>query len=135
MVEEITDANTVVVKIGTSKAGGADGALIIDDFEFSVTPNHERKYGVGNESAKGRTSGNEEVDLSFTHIGQNTDLVSDIEDGNFDIVMQGDNHKWELDNSKGAFTVSVSDGGDYEFEFDGDALDYDRTTLGDDSGE
>jgi len=126
MAQDITDANDVLVKIGDAQAGGTAGVLIIDETEISVTPNNEKKYGVGNESAQGRTSGNEEVDVSFTHIGQNDTLAGHVEDGNFEFILKGDQYAWELDDVDGAFTINVSDGGDYEIDFDGDALGYER---------
>lgn len=126
MAQDITDANSVTVKIGSSEAGTTEGLLIIDEVEVSYTPNNERKYGVGNKSAQGRTTGNEEIDVSFTHIGENDDLADDIEQGNFDVVLNGAEYDYELDDVDGAFTVSVSDGGDYELDFDGDALRYSR---------
>lgn len=126
MVQDITDANSVTVKIGSSSGGTADGLLIIDEVEVSYTPNKERRYGVGNESAQGRISGNEEIDVSFTHIGENSALATDIENGNFDVVLNGNEYNYELDNIDGAWTVTVSDGGDYEFDFDGNALGYER---------
>ena len=129
MAQDITDANSVTIKVGSSTAGTVDGLLIIDDFEASYTPNNERKYGVGNKSAQGRTTGNEEIDLSFTHIGQNENLIDDIGDGNFDVVLSGDKYDWEIDNVDGSYTVSVSDGGDYELDFDGDALGFEIVNV------
>lgn len=130
MAESITDANDVIVKIGSGgnqvQGGGTEGVLIIDEVEIGVTKNKEKKYGVGNESAQGRTSGNREVDVSFTHIGQNATLAENAEDGDFEFILRGDEYKYELDHVDGDFTVTVSDGGDYEIDFDGDALTYDR---------
>lgn len=128
MAQDITDANSVTVKVGSSTAGTPDGLLIIDEVEVSYTPNNERKYGVGNSTAQGRTTGNEEIDVSFTQIGENDDLAADIEAGNFDVVLNGDEYSYELDDVDGAWTVTVSDGGDYELDFDGDALSYERVS-------
>jgi len=128
MAEDITDANDVIVKIGDAQAGGTVGALIIDETEISVSKNKEKKYGVGNKTAQGRTSGNEEVDVSFTHIGQNETLANHVVDGNFDFILRGDEYAWELDDVDGSFTINVSDSGDYELDFDGDALGYERVS-------
>jgi hypothetical protein len=128
MAQDITDANDCIVKVGSSQAGGTSGTLIIDEFELSDTPNKERRWGVGNETAQGRTSGNREIDLSFTHIGQNGTLISDIRAGNFDVVLQGDDYSWELSDVDGEYTVNVSDGGAYELDFDGDALSHERVS-------
>lgn len=125
---EITDANDCIVKIGSSQAGGTAGALIIDDFELEVNPNNERKWGVGNQDAKGRTSGNREINLSFSHIGQNEDLAEDIDNGNFDVVLSGNLYSWEVDDVDGSFTTNVSDGGDYTIDFDGNGLGYERVS-------
>lgn len=129
MSQDITDANSCIVKVGDSQAGGTSGILIIDEVELSVAKNKERKWGVGNVDAQGRTSGNREVDVSFTHVGQNSTLIGDLEDGDFGVVLRGDQYKYELDHTDGDFTVNVSDGGDYELDFDGDALGYDRVAV------
>lgn len=122
MPQEITDANDCVVKVGDSNAGTADGALIIDDFEVSVTKNLERKYGVGNRDAEGRTTGNREIDLSFTDMGEHSGLIEEIDEGDFTVKLSGNEKTWECDHVDGDYTVSISDGGDYTFEFDGHAL-------------
>lgn len=126
-MSDITDANTVVVTVGSSTAGGTSGQLILDEFEISVTTNDERRHGVGNEDAQGYVTGNNEYDLSFTHIGEDDDLAADIEDGNFDVALEGNDYKYEANAIRpNDYTVSVSDGGDYELDFSGMALTFDR---------
>jgi len=130
MAQDITDANNVVVSIGSTQAGGASGKLILDEFETSVTTNDERRHGVGNEDAQGYISGNNEYDLSFTHIGENEDLADEIESGNFDIALEGEAYKYEANTIRpNDYTINVSDGGDYELDFSGMALTFDRVSV------
>lgn len=128
MAQDITDANAVTIKIGDDSAGTEAGLLILSDFELGIDPDNEKKYGIGNQDAQGRTTGNREITLSFTHIGQKTSLARTVEDGNFDVVVSGDEHSWEVDDVDGAMTVNISDGGDYELDFDGDGLSYELVT-------
>lgn len=129
MTQDITDDSDLILKIGSSQAGGPNGILIIDDFEWGLTKNKETKHGACNTKPQGRTSGNQELDVSFTHIGQNEDLINDVENGNFSVVLQGNLYQYELDYVDGDFTVNISDGGDYELDFDGDALAWERNSV------
>jgi hypothetical protein len=124
MAEEITDANDCIVKIGSATAGGASGALIIDSFEIEINKSLERQYGVGNRDAVGRTEGNREINLSFTHIGEENTLADDVNEGNFDIVLKALENKWEVDDVDGSFTITVEDDGTFELDFDGHGLSY-----------
>jgi len=132
MAEEITDANDCIVKIGDEKAGGTSGALIIDSFEIEINKSLERQYGVGNRSAVGRTGGNREVNISFTHIGENSDLAAAVNDGNFAVVLKALENKWEVDDVDGSFTVTVEDDGTFELDFDGHGLGYSQLSAGGD---
>lgn len=126
MVQDITDDSDITLSIGGQTAGTDAGILIISDFEWGVTKNKDTKYGVGKTKPSGRTSGNQELSLSFTHIGQNSGLASAVEDGDFSVTLSGDQYNYEIDHVDGDFTVNVSDDGDYELDFDGDALDWER---------
>jgi hypothetical protein len=127
MSESITDANDCYVKVGSSKGGTPDGRLIITDFQVDRNKNRTRKYGLGNDEAQGRTNGNKETDLSFTHEGENNDLLDDIEAGNFSVVLTSRQNKWTLDNVDGSYTLNVGDE-EFTLDFDGDALGFTRQT-------
>jgi len=105
MAQDITDANAVTIKIGDDSAGTEAGLLILSDFELGIDPDNEKKYGIGNPDAQGRTTGNREITLSFTHIGQKTSLARTVEEGDFDVVVSGDEHSWEVDDVDGAMTA------------------------------
>jgi hypothetical protein len=130
MAQDITDANSVVVSIGSTQAGGASGKLILDEFEFSINTNDERRHGVGNADAQGYVTGNREYDLSFTHIGESEELAEEMEQGNFDVALEGEQYKYEANDVRPSdYTVSVSDGGDYEMDFNGMTLTFDRVSV------
>lgn len=129
MPKDITDDSHLIIRIGDGQAGGPSGALIIDSMEFGVNKNKETKHGAANTKPQGRTTGNQELELSFTHIGQDTTLAKEIEEGNFDVVIRGNEYNYEVNYVDGDFTVNISDGGDYELDFDGDALDWDRVGV------
>lgn len=123
----ITGANDCIIKVGEKQAGGPKGRIIIDDFEISETTNDERRHGVGNRKAQGYVSGNQEVDLSFTKFGDNQNLVSDLRAGNFTVVLMSPEQTHTVTGIRQSdFTVSVSDGGDYELDFNGMALTYEN---------
>lgn len=129
MSESITDANDCIVKVGNTQAGGTQGRLIITDFQVDKSQNKDRKYGIGNSSAQGRTHGNEEVDLSFTHEGENADLFETIEEGNFSVALTGRDWRWRLqDVDDTDISVQVDDE-EYTFDFDGNALGYEGERL------
>lgn len=129
MSESITDANDCIVKVGSAQAGGTKGRLIITDFEIAKSQNKERKYGIGNENAQGRIHGNIEIDLSFTHEGEETDLFDTVEAGNFDVNLEGRDNRWRLiDVDDTDWSVNVDDE-EFTFDFDGNALDYEREEI------
>lgn len=123
MSESITDANDCIVKVGSSQAGGTKGRLIISSFDIDVNKNRSRKWGLGNRDAQGRTNGNREIDLSFTHEGEDPDLVDDLESGNFSVVLLSRKHRWRLPDVDGSYTISVDDE-EFTMDFDGDSLGY-----------
>lgn len=123
MSEEITDPNDCIVKVGGVTSNDTTGVLVIDDFEFTYSQDKERKYGIGNPHAQGRTNGNIEIDLSFTTIGENPDLFREVAAGDFTVALTGNDYIWRLGGVEDTeFSVSITDGGDYEFSFDGNAL-------------
>lgn len=129
MSESITDANDCIVKVGSTQAGGTKGRLILTDFQLDESQNKTRKYGIGNKHAQGRTHGNIEVDLSFTHEGENADLFETIQEGNFTVALTGNEWRWRLqDVDHTDFSVQVDDE-EYTFDFDGNALSYDGERL------
>jgi hypothetical protein len=128
MPEDITDANDCIVKIGERQGGGTKGRLVISSFDIDVTNNRTRQYGIGNRDAIGRTNGNREIDLSFTHVGEGgaeskADLLTEIRASNFEVVLAAPNNDYAVKNVDGDYTLSV-DEEEFTLDFDGNGLSF-----------
>lgn len=130
MAESITDANDAVVSVGSTQAGGAKGTIILSDFEITANQDKETQHGIGNQEPQGRQYGNKTYDVSFTHVGEDNELMSEIDDGNFTVKLTGNEAIYSLtDVDYDDWTMTLSDDGTWELDFNGDALGYDRNEL------
>lgn len=133
---EITNANDVVLTVSGSKAGGQDGKLAVDDFEYSKTAEDELVHGVGNHLPLGVTHGNIEFEVSLTLMGEDARLFDQFNTAegkmpDLQLTIRGNDYKWVFPHifptDEG---FSGTDGDPTEYTIEGLAMKPRRQRLG-----
>lgn len=134
---EITNANDVTLTIkgdNTSRAG-ADGKLMVADFDIEQSGDSELKHGVGNHDPIAVTHGNRTHNVDLTLEGEDAELFDDIytDDGkppDMQVTATGVNYKWIVNHFwPQDISYSGSDGDAVEVSLSGPSMKPNRERL------
>ena len=120
----VTEEHDLVLKIGSQKAGGTDGQLIIEDVTFSGERDNTEYSGIGNEDTQAIGYGNKQYNLSFTQYfdgdGAGSQLLRDIDsDTQMSGFIRGPDNEINIGRMDwSSFDYEASDDGDVTLAVD-----------------
>lgn len=127
MEQEITNANDVTLTVkgaDTSKAG-ADGKLMVADFDYEKAAEKEPKHGCGNHDPIGVTHGNNTYSLSLSLEGEDAILFDEMNTDSpkgpdLQVTIRGQKYKWVIHHFwPDTENFSGSDGDAVEYSLEG----------------